>query len=472
MMKKPVLFLCVLLFISIPAYLQPFSFGGGEFQQPRQQCVTERQYSQIYEQLTVAEKRLKNEGKIPAALRSSQIQLSFPLKQSAAYSYPSFYGISNYVDHNVSVPDQISDYNCGARSYDLSSGYNHQGIDYFLWPFDNLMQQRNQVEVVAAADGVILQKSDGNDDQNCSFCSNCQWNAVFLRHNDGSVTWYGHLKKNSLTTKAEGSTVSKGEYLGVVGSSGISSGPHLHFEVYKSSFYNRANLIDPYGGPCNLLNGSNSWWDQQPSYYQPRITRIQTQSAATNFGSCPVPETTYEVNEVVQGQTVYFTTYYSDQQAGTTANWQITRSDNILFRNFTQNLSNTFNASWWWYSFTIPSNAPLGIWNFQVTYQGKTVQYPFRVSAATSINSISGQKQVVAYPNPFKDQLWLNTMGTLTDCSISLYNANGSEVYRKEGAVIQGSPFLIDQLDLSKGLYWLIVRNNGKVIFRKMIQKG
>lgn len=472
-MKKSVLVFCILLLKSIPGFLQPVSFGGGEYQQPRQQCVTERQYNQIYEQLTLSEKRLKQEGKIPAVLRSSQIQLSFPLKQSSAYNYPSFYAISNYVDHNVSVPDKISDYNCGTRSYDLSDGYNHQGIDYFLWPFDNLMQQRNQVEVVAAADGVILQKADGNFDQSCSFCSDCQWNAVYLRHNDGSITWYGHLKKNSLTAKAVGSTVTRGEYLGVVGSSGFSSGPHLHFEVYRSSSYDRANLIDPYGGPCNLLNGTNSWWDQQPPYYQPRITRIQTQSAATIFGSCPVPETTYEVSEVVQGQTVYFVAYYSDQQAGTSANWQITRSDNTIFRSFSQSLSNTFNASWWWYSYTIPSNAPLGIWNFQVTYQGQTVQYPFRVSAATSINEMIQGNSLVVYPNPFQQDFTVSLERSVSsDVFLHLTDMAGRTVciHRISGAGV--GQLRVDARNLQAGSYVMTIEQNGKIISRRRVIKN
>ena len=50
-------------------------------------------------------------------------------------------------------------------------------------------------------------------------------------HADGSVAWYGHMKAGSLTNKAVGQTVSSGEYLGIVGSSGNSTGPHLHFGI-------------------------------------------------------------------------------------------------------------------------------------------------------------------------------------------------------------------------------------------------
>ncbi|MCZ7670052.1 MAG: M23 family metallopeptidase [Chloroflexi bacterium] len=59
------------------------------------------------------------------------------------------------------------------------------------------------VSVVAAAPGIIIGKRDGNDDRSCDFNSN-QWNAVYLRHADGSVAWYGHLKNGSLTAKGDG----------------------------------------------------------------------------------------------------------------------------------------------------------------------------------------------------------------------------------------------------------------------------
>src|SRR5215510_13083944 len=102
----------------------------------------------------------------------------------------------------------------------------------------------DQVAAVAAADGIILAKDDGNYDRSCSL-TGAAWNAVYVQHADGSVAWYGHLKNGSLTTKAPGALVVQGEFLGIVGSSGNSTGPHLHFEVYDAANH----LIDPWGGP-------------------------------------------------------------------------------------------------------------------------------------------------------------------------------------------------------------------------------
>jgi peptidoglycan hydrolase-like protein with peptidoglycan-binding domain len=55
-------------------------------------------------------------------------------------------------------------------------------------------------------------------------------NLVVIQHRDGYTTWYAHL--SSITTWV-GEHVSGGTRIGYVGSTGYSTGPHLHFEVRK-----------------------------------------------------------------------------------------------------------------------------------------------------------------------------------------------------------------------------------------------
>lgn len=64
-------------------------------------------------------------------------------------------------------------------------------------------------------------------------------NTIEIRHNHGYKTLYGHLSKfkGGLRT---GSNVKQGQLIGYVGSTGISSGPHLHFGLYKNG-----RAIDP-----------------------------------------------------------------------------------------------------------------------------------------------------------------------------------------------------------------------------------
>ena len=55
-------------------------------------------------------------------------------------------------------------------------------------------------------------------------------NLIILYHGDDYFTHYGHNKQNLKQTL---DTIERGEVIGLVGNTGVSSGPHLHFEVWR-----------------------------------------------------------------------------------------------------------------------------------------------------------------------------------------------------------------------------------------------
>ena len=60
---------------------------------------------------------------------------------------------------------------------------------------------------------------------------------VEINHSDGFVTRYAH---NSENVAKLGAIVKKGELIAKMGSSGRSTGPHVHFEVFKNG-----RTVDP-----------------------------------------------------------------------------------------------------------------------------------------------------------------------------------------------------------------------------------
>jgi LysM repeat protein len=75
--------------------------------------------------------------------------------------------------------------------------------------------------ILAAADGQVIVSRMGG------------WNGgygnyIVIKHSNGTQTLYAHTSKNNVTV---GDSVNQGNIIGLVGSTGKSTGPHLHFEI-------------------------------------------------------------------------------------------------------------------------------------------------------------------------------------------------------------------------------------------------
>lgn len=87
-----------------------------------------------------------------------------------------------------------------------------------------------RVDVVAAADGKIIVCKDLLIESNNQIDGNGYGNYIVIQHDNGYYTLYAHLQTGTFEV-TEGQTVKKGETLALTGSSGNSSGYHLHFEI-------------------------------------------------------------------------------------------------------------------------------------------------------------------------------------------------------------------------------------------------
>jgi hypothetical protein len=143
-----------------------------------------------------------------------------------------------YYDNNTS--SGIDDWKCGSQTYN-----GHKGTDFSGGP-------RGRA-IYAAAVGTLGNKVDGYGDQGGSGFGNY----VRVDHSGGYSTYYAHMTAGSVTSKSIGSSIACGEQIGGVGTSGNSTGFHLHFEP-------RLNGVadDPFAGSCS---GSTSWWVNQGS---------------------------------------------------------------------------------------------------------------------------------------------------------------------------------------------------------------
>ena len=94
-------------------------------------------------------------------------------------------------------------------------------------------------------------------------------NLVVIRHANGLETFYGHLSKRNVQS---GDWVHAGEIIGLGGSTGRSTGPHLHFETrYKGAAFDPSWLIDFETGTLrHRLLKVRSW------YFNPNQRYVQT----------------------------------------------------------------------------------------------------------------------------------------------------------------------------------------------------
>ena len=154
--------------------------------------------------------------------------------------------IIQYVD--LDATSGLLDFHCGNATYD-----GHQGNDIQI---ANFYDMDEGVPIDAAAPGTVVYTHDGEFDRNTVQDPSKVANAVIIQHADGSNALYWHMRKNSVAVTVS-QTVATGDLLGLIGSSGFTDIPHLHFETQSGG------AVEPSSGACYP---NPTWWASQPAY--------------------------------------------------------------------------------------------------------------------------------------------------------------------------------------------------------------
>ncbi|MBD5477292.1 MAG: M23 family metallopeptidase [Lachnospiraceae bacterium] len=116
--------------------------------------------------------------------------------------------------HCTPVPGRLSS-TFGWREHPIEGGDRfHYGVD---------LAAETGTDILAFADGEVYASGE----------SSTLGNYIMLRHEDGYITLYAHCSKVTAT----GGKVAMGEKIAEVGSTGLATGPHLHFELHDGDLY-------------------------------------------------------------------------------------------------------------------------------------------------------------------------------------------------------------------------------------------
>ncbi|PLR76350.1 hypothetical protein CU633_15395 [Bacillus sp. V3-13] len=123
----------------------------------------------------------------------------------------------------------------------------HKGID---------IAAKNGTPIYAVDEGTVLK----------SYYSGSYGHVVFIRHPNNFETVYAHLNKRYVQ---EGQTVKQGDLIGGMGSTGDSSGVHLHFEVHQTEWtVEKKNAVNPVAVLGNIAMGEavQAFKNHKPGY--------------------------------------------------------------------------------------------------------------------------------------------------------------------------------------------------------------
>ena len=316
--------------------------------------------------------------------------------------------ITNYVDLDPTTG--ILDWNCGGVTYD-----GHTGNDIEIRDFYDMDAG---VPVLCAAPGTVAQTHDGEFDRQTQWLAGVTANDVIVQHADGSYAYYWHMRKGSVRVSV-GQPVATGDTLGMVGSSGFSSGPHLHFETYDGG------TREPYTGSCNAV--PSRWLSQLPYVwsYPFELFGAGVMNRAPDWPTlCERPPSK---THFTAGSGVYGWIRARNLAAAdiVTYNWY---SPLGIYSSYNFHPSGSYSSSWWWVWWTMPTSpAYFGAWHLDIFRNGILVtSQPYTLDAAPNqLPTIASRSLFV----PANGALDVDLAGTDPDGSVFWHNLQGGPAH-------------------------------------------
>ncbi len=106
------------------------------------------------------------------------------------------------------------------------AGFIASGFGMRRHPILGVVRMHAGIDIVAPT-GTLVKAADGGQIIQAGYDHSYGYSIV-VYHGGGFATWYAHLSRILV---AVGQNVSRGEVIGLVGATGLATGPHLHFEV-------------------------------------------------------------------------------------------------------------------------------------------------------------------------------------------------------------------------------------------------
>jgi murein DD-endopeptidase MepM/ murein hydrolase activator NlpD len=264
--------------------------------------------------------------------------------------------IVNYVD--MDLGSGVRDYHGGDYTYD-----GHRGIDYTL---PNFAAMDRGVKVFAAAPGVVLETHDGEFDRNTS-CTGTP-NYVAIDHGEGWVTYYLHLRRNSVAV-AVGQHVVAGQQIGLVGSSGCSTDAHLHFELRHDG-----DVVETYVDP-------SGYWISPLPYAGTKAGALDAGTTYGNPSTAQLKERPGQINAYAHNAPVWFWANIFGFKPGDQLTVRWTKPNGAIFVNQVWTVNGEIRYGWRTTAIVAPSSGADGIWTVALYRNGsKLISKQFAVT--------------------------------------------------------------------------------------------